>query len=188
MTIYICGGSNSILKDGWTRVFSSDPIDGSVVNLSIGGTHSITALFRALFTADLKVGDVLLWEYCLNDINQLRRSPHNAQGLLSYFEILLTHCAQMGVRVGALLLTNQAEAASGGGKRYRIRLRKLLDAWKVPFAEPNAEYCEAAGIEALGEDFYQDRQHYAVDTAFMEFLSARGRALVGEARVPAVCA
>lgn len=188
MTIYICGGSNSILKDGWTRVFSTNPPDVPVVNLSIGGTHSITGLYRAMFTADLQPGDVLLWEYCLNDINQLRRSPQPARGLLACLEILLTHCAQRQVRVGAMLLTNRAEAASGADKRYRVRLRRLLEEWQVPYADPNAEHCEATGAPTFDEELYQDNQHYAMDTPFMDDLRSRGLTLLSEAKVPQMAA
>ena len=77
MAVYISGGSNSILKGGYADRLLKDPSNADFKTVAIGGTSSITGLYRLLFTEKLNPGDTVLWEYALNDLNQIKKSGCN---------------------------------------------------------------------------------------------------------------
>ena len=59
------------MKTGWVSRFRAHAPD--LVNLSVGGTTSITGLFRVMTTPQIGPGDVVVWEYALNEANHIRR-------------------------------------------------------------------------------------------------------------------
>ena len=185
MTLYISGGSNSLLRNGWVRGAGDFAPGDEVVNLSIGATCSITGLFRSLFTADLQAGDTLVWEYALNDANHIANFGLSSDFILKYLEVLLAHCATRQVTFAALIFVPQEMESEVSETPYKIALKQLFDHWGVAYADISFEYRRALGVETLPADLFEVPTHYRTTDPIIDFIIARTASLIADASVPA---
>lgn len=184
MTVYVAGGSNSLLPSGWTRrihkLFAGDAFE----NISIGATNSITGLFRAMFTIELNAGDTILWEYALNDINHVEKRGLSAAHLLRYVETLLAFCAERKVNFVALLFVSGAQEARGAEPGYKARLRALFDSWQVAYVDVPGEYRQVLGESPLPPECFEVAEHYATAHPIIDYIECRAVELLGARSVP----
>lgn len=170
MTIYVCGGSNSVRKGSWVNHFPHE-----VSNISIGAATSIMGVYRAIFTKDIGAGDTLIWEYALNDSNQtlgLGRS-YTVDELLSYCEMLIRHCAERGARFVALILTPRRRERQDKTDVYRLRLMKMLRYYDIRFVEVSRELRKKWQLAQLPDSDFFDDLHYALDGRVVQYIANR---------------
>lgn len=177
MTIYVCGGSNSIRRGGWLSYF-----DQRSTNLSIGAATSIMGAYRAMFCADLKPGDTVLWEYALNDSNQSSAKDRHYSNdlLLGYLEYIIRHCALKGARLIALIFTPRQRELVPGVDGYRKRLHALLDHYNIPKLDVSQELRAAQGTETLSPEEFADDFHYQTDGMIVQYIGQRASEMVQE--------
>lgn len=184
MTIFVIGGSNSILRGGWTRRLPELAEGEPVANLSIGATASITGLYRLMFTADPAPGDTIIWEYALNDIIHVDSFHLGADYLLRYVEILLDHCIAREIRFVALLFVPQVAERAGAEPEYKARLRHLFDRRGVAYADIPAEFRTLTGTPCLEAEHFETPNHYHTGSPIIDFIEDRVSALLRGAGVP----
>lgn len=185
MTVYISGGSNSLLHNGWMRSANQFGAGADVVNLSIGATCSITGLYRCLFTANMQAGDTLVWEYALNDANHVAKFDLSNGFILRYLEVLLAFCAARQVRFAALIFVAQNQESVVAETPYKAQLKDLFDHWGVPYADISQEYRRALGVQTLPAELFEIPTHYRTTDPIIDYIIARAASLIETAPVPA---
>jgi hypothetical protein len=161
VTIFICGGSNSVRAGGWVDHFTHDAI-----NISIGASTSIMGAFRTIFTQDVKAGDTVIWEYALNDANQAlgRGRLYTPDYLLRYCEALIRHCAARGARFIPLIFTPRPRERDEKPDVYRRKLTRLLRHYGLPFIDISREMRRKLEVSTLPDTLFFDDFHYASDS------------------------
>lgn len=175
MTIYICGGSNSVRAGGWVHHFTP-----KATNISVGASTSIMGAFRAMFTQDIQAGDTVIWEYALNDANQAlgRGRAYTPDFLLRYCEALIRHCAARGARFVPLIFTPRQRERIEQVDIYRRKLTRLLRHYNLPFIDISREMRRKMGVATLPEDLFFDDFHYDADSPPVRRAARRAERLV----------
>ncbi len=158
MRVVISGGSNSVRKKGWTADLTRRlPTETPVVNLSVGASTSTMGAWRVMSADVLGPGDVLIWEYAVNDRNHIGKSGATAETLLRHVEHVIRATHDAGARMLAVGLVSQAQAARGPDP-YLLSLQRLLAHYGVPFFDAGA----AVTGEPLAQRDFDDANHVAV--------------------------
>ena len=181
MAIYIVGGSNSLLKHGWVSVFQRDHAE--VVNLSVGATTSLTGLFRMMTTPEIAPGDVVVWEYALNEANHIRRG-HTPRVLLEHLEYLLRYAQEHGIRVAPAVFTPWRLEKHPTRRPYYRQLDRLLAHYGLRPFDMSVEYRAALGRAVLPKTAFKDKAHYAQSDEVLGFIARGVARAVAEATVP----
>ncbi|UWQ80706.1 SGNH/GDSL hydrolase family protein [Leisingera sp. S132] len=186
MTIYLSGGSNTLFQAGWVASFK-DKIDPSikVVNLSIGASTTHMSAFRCMHSANLQTGDLLIWEYGINDANQIDWIGYPEDELVKAFEQILIYCARKEVRFAALIFQPRRRELDAKLTSYRKKLHELCSNYGVPYFDVPQEYAAAnQGSRHIPEHLFTDNVHYALNPNLMDFIGAGAAALAVAAAVP----
>lgn len=152
--------------------------------MAIGAICSITGLYRALFTADMRPGDTLIWEYALNDANHVKKHGLAKEFLLKYLEILLDVCNQRQVKFTAMIFVSRPEERSGKETPYKLGLKELLEQRGVSYCDVSHEYRIISEMDILPWNFYEESAHYATDHDICRFIERRALELIEMAPVP----
>lgn len=158
MRVVISGGSNSVRKKGWTAELARRlPAGTALVNLSVGASTSTMGAWRLLTAGRLGPGDVLIWEYAVNDRNHIGKAGTTAETLLRHVEHVICAARDAGARVLAVGLVSRVQAARGTDP-YLVSLNALFEHYSVPFLDASALFTE----RPLGQDDFNDPNHVAV--------------------------
>lgn len=158
MRVVISGGSNSVRKRGWTAdLVRRLPAETAVVNLSVGASTSTMGAWRVMTVGGLGPGDVLVWEYAVNDRNHIGKSGTTAATLLRHVEHVICAVRDADARMLAVGLVSQRQA-TGGDDSYLVALRELFGHYGVPFFDA----CAAVPGSPLGPADFDDPNHVAV--------------------------
>ncbi|MGR3761905.1 hypothetical protein ACUXV3_17505 [Roseobacteraceae bacterium NS-SX3] len=187
MTIYICGGSNSMSESGWISNFRNMISDQKIENLSVGAAPSHMGVFRCCATADLQPGDTVIWEYGVNDINHIDRGGYTETEIQKPIEWLMDRCCEAGARFAALVFQPLRYEKSGTLSPYRKMLHQLFGRRGIVHFDVHDEYIKSnPGAKGIPADLYETGPHYAHDERFMQFIAAGAAGLVSEASTPSV--
>lgn len=184
MTIFIVGGSNSLMKDGWVTMLARLLRSEQITNISIGATHSMTGLFRVMTRSDLRPGDTIVWEYALNEINHNQRG-HRAEDLHRFLEHMLRLCARRGVKFAAAVFTPRQIEALPARPRYYDSLLQLFAEYRVPSFDVSPSWCAANRISRFPAALFKDAAHYVVEPGLMQFIARGVIGAIDCATVPA---
>lgn len=187
MTVYISGGSNSLLKKGWTRRIKDLVPDKNFVNISIGATCSVTGLYRSLFTVPLSPGDTLIWEYALNDCNHVDLHGLSEKYLLRYLEILLAECALRKIKFVGLIFKSLPQESQGYEPSYHRKIINLFNHWKVVYINISEEYRKFIGYEIIPKEYYEEPNHYNTQSKIIDFIENKITSALTLSTVPQKC-
>jgi hypothetical protein len=158
MRVVISGGSNSVRKKGWTADLTRRLPSGTVVvNLSVGASTSTMGAWRVLSARALGPGDVLVWEYAVNDRNHIGKSATTAETLLRHVEHIICVARDAGARMLSVGLVSRAQAAQGADP-YLLSLQRLFGHYGIPFFDAGASLPGGP----LGQGDFDDANHVAV--------------------------
>ncbi|QHQ37173.1 SGNH/GDSL hydrolase family protein [Algicella marina] len=160
MRIVITGGSNTLLGGGWRPHFEALVPDGTqITNLAIGGTTSAMGIFRLLTQGRVQPGDVVLWEYALNEHGHYRHG-HGLGVLMHHVEALIRLVAEAGGHLLPIIFTTQAQETRTEFDDYRARLHFTFATHDVPFFDVSQEFRRQFGVARLAKEMFQDNFHY----------------------------
>ncbi|MAM60196.1 SGNH/GDSL hydrolase family protein [Maritimibacter sp. UBA3975] len=159
MTVHLFGGSNTRMGAGWTRPYTAAM--GDVQNHAIGATSSYTALFRFFSGPNVGPGDVVVWEYALNDREILDRDGLAVDYLLAGVEHLIRLARARGAGFVPVLLTSLPVERGTDRGAYYDDLRRLLSHYGLHPVDVNARLRAERGTDALTPEDYDDDVHYA---------------------------
>jgi len=182
--LIITGGSNSVMREGWTAHLDL-PEGWQVENLSIGAASTLMALYRLLAAAPLRAGDVVVWEYALNEYNHWR-AGFSLAVLADQLHWLMGMCRDAGARLQPVIMYTQQQHEDGGQDDYVIALRALLaEAGLDPIC--CNDVLAASGGATGSAGLYSDPAHYRVDHPILTTLAAQvARRVVAGPAVPAL--
>ncbi|WP_118138450.1 hypothetical protein [Oceanicella sp. SM1341] len=174
MKIVVCGGSNSIDKDGYVPLLE-ERLAGrhEVENVSIGAAPSIMGAYRSKFAADFEPGDLLIWEYALNDMNHIDLKGYNEDLLLRFLEYQIRFCANRKLHFLPVILTPRPREQSHGLDSYRSRLLYMFSHYGVRPFEVSHSFRQANGITRIGAEHFNGTSHFAARGDVVQFV-ARG--------------
>lgn len=188
MRIVLIGGSNTRSKNGWTpgfinRIATERPQD-RVLNLSVGATSSVLGTWRILGNFELQPGDVLIWEYALNDMTYIAQQPELEPVLLRNVEQTIRHCARQGVRMAPLLFMPMPNAMQTKLSSYHRALLRLFRVYGVEAFDLTLEFRRHLGHRRVPRSHYENRVHYRPGDAIIDFTIEGALDLIDRAAVP----
>ncbi|WP_424363189.1 hypothetical protein [Methylocystis parvus] len=165
MHILLLGGSNAGVRDGWAAQFAELAAGHRVDNRFLGAVGSLYGLMALMKlereTAPLP--DLIVFEYCLNDILLLEAGVLRPALIADALEAVTDFCARKGV---GLLYLNLEPRPRDGRKQQRAieRIKKLY--------ETAARRRGVAGLwlrdifpEGLAASHFQDENHLSTEAA-----------------------
>lgn len=165
MTVYISGDSNSVKRDGWTKVLREHPsMHHDVQNISIGGAPSHMSLFRAMQGLELKQGDVFVWAYGINDILYISRANYTVDEMIWVVKQIIKICSDAGAVFAPLIFQPRHHSQRKHITEYREKLHTLFDLNSIDFFDDDLTYLsENPTQKLLPISYYSDYLHYAQD-------------------------
>lgn len=159
--IIVIGGSNSVIKDGWTNELLS--IAGEkydVVNRAIGASETCMGIFRLKTFKDINPGDIVIWEYAVND-NARAISAIKTRALVRNVKWFTQICSDNRLYLVPLIIPLQSAAKTMVRSTYINSIQEF-------FSNNNIDYID--GFEAVksrihaGDSLsgiYRDRRHFS---------------------------
>lgn len=171
-------------KNGWTDHFSR-LVSDKILNRSIGATTTLMGLYRALAANDMQEGDLVVWEYALNEHNHITRN-YQTDLVLRNIELFLVLCRKRKCRVVAAVFTQLDQEQAPERSAYYARLLDFFDYYGVVYFDVSSVYGRSENGSAMTDDFYLDPLHYALEQGVMEFISEGIAGLMTSAKCPAM--
>lgn len=164
MKVIAVGGSNTLINGGYVGILAKKiaeaEIGCSVLNLGIGDTNSSMALYRLLEHGDAQEGDVILWEYALND--RFGLSHRGDDWYLRNLEYVLIHAIEKKCHVVPIIMVTRADDKAVVPIPYRLKIHHLCNAYGVNVIDVPNEVRAHFGVSSLNKDDYRDDHHYTL--------------------------
>ncbi|MFS4438985.1 SGNH/GDSL hydrolase family protein [Paracoccaceae bacterium GXU_MW_L88] len=187
MAIVVLGGSNSLYQNGWVSHLS-EKTDQEVRNLSVGASSSLAALYRFLGDNGPTSGDLVVWEYAINDLNHHLISDYSYDLLMHNVEHLIRLCRERGCPLVPVIMTAREQEVSKSRDPYYERLASLFDAYGLSSFDVSQAYRKSIWPwrrRGMGRDAYSDAAHYKRDPKIMKFVVQGFLKAMETATVPA---
>lgn len=161
MRIVVSGGSNAIIRDGWFTELGLRLPAATLRNVSVGAATSTMGLYRTLTAADLRQGDVLVWEYGLNDQHHIDMKGNDKDTLLRHCDMALRHAEEAGARPLGIALAPVHHALDGSAvTEYATKLTEVFASRGVPLYRVWSDVAARTGT-ALSQEDFRDPLHLA---------------------------
>jgi hypothetical protein len=185
MAILISGASNSVMLEGWTRQFRHLARASDIANISVGGSSSIMSAYRVLHTADVRRGDIIVWENGVGDEGYISVGMQ-PDLCLKYTEYVIRHALERGAGVVPVILIPRQSELRVEVSPYRRDLHALFEHYELPYIDVSVELRARLGVPHLPGDVYMDGGHFHPGGAVTDFIAERVHAMVSAGpRVPA---
>lgn len=124
----ICGGSNSIILNGWVNLLRREFSElAEVKNLSMGASTSAMALYRFLSEAT-DPSMPLVWEYALNEYNHFDEGQ-SLDSLIYHVEWVIQLCIKQNRRLFPIVMQNKRQVSAPGRDTYLTKLTELFESY-----------------------------------------------------------
>ena len=184
MTVYILGGSNSLISEGWATWLAKAVPDQKIVNRAIGSTTTLMGLYRFLTTQPPQPGDVVVWEYALNEVNHILHG-YRAEVMHEYLEHLIRLCSDRQLRFVAAVFTPLRQELAPVRSPYYDGLLHLLDHYGIARFDVSPAWRTANGKAHMPGYLYEIPPHYKRVPDLMQFIAEGVAGAIRQARVPA---
>jgi hypothetical protein len=172
MQVIVIGGSNCITQTGFVARMKARAGGLNVVNRAVGSACSMMGYYRLASLARIAPGDVVIWDYALNDENEMAVNPSVHVGLvLAYAELTLRRTLLARARFVPVILRPRALASLAVYSLYRMGLRDLFDRYGILAVDGHALYAEAHEGADVPPSDYADGLHYAPDSAVTDLVA-----------------
>jgi|GEM_PF-3879569 len=182
MKILLLGGSNAGMREGWAFQFQRQASAHEVENRFLGAVGSLYGLLALLkMERDATASpDVVIFEYCLNDILLFAAGCLRASLVADTLEAIAACCARRRIRLMFLCLDPRPTASKALRSATRRAHRLYADA-ATRYATPAIWLNEIfAGSPTAAH--YQDENHLTVDASTAVAAAVLSR--IDDARVP----
>jgi hypothetical protein len=177
--ICVIGGSNSIKAEGWATQLAERVIAGNeFLNESVGGVPCIMGYYRLVALKQLKPGDIVLWEYALNDQNHIDNRGYDPKLLLRFCEHTIRLCQKRGLRFIPLIFASQATISLPEMTPYRRDLRALFDHYGLDYFDVTEELPKKMNRTDVPKFVYFDESHYKVDAFVVRYIATQALMLI----------
>lgn len=172
MTIYLLGGSSTVMSGGWADSFATRMVRRYPVrNLAIGGGNTLMSLIRLTQEVSLSSGDIVVWASSVRDAMCLSAGGYQDGGLLRYTEELIRHVGDAGARFIPLLMDTWARDMDLRQPAYKQSLLELLEHYRLDWIDVSAEFTREAGLPRIPMGFYDPTGHIKAGSEMTRFIS-----------------
>lgn len=170
--VVILGGSNSMMANGWVQRLAAAVPSGFVVeNRSIGACTSFMGIFRFLTAPDWQPGDVVVWEYAINEFSFTSHMNLPFHVALEDLSWLVHLCEARGLCFLPVVMQTKCQAARTDRDPYLTRLFEFFHDCGIDPVDCARLAAQDAFAARPGLDLYQDPVHYRLDTGFTDLVA-----------------
>lgn len=160
MTVYILGGSSTVMTGGWADSFATQIVRRFPVrNLAMGGGNTQMALVRLMREAALQPGDTVVWATPIRDAMCLSGGAYADGALLRFSEELIWVCREAGAGVIPLLMDSRPRDLDLRQPAYKAALLELLDAYGLEGIDVTAEFQRETGLPRVPMQYFDATGH-----------------------------
>jgi hypothetical protein len=165
LNILLLGGSNAGVKYGWAAQCAAMAARHRVENRFLGAVGSLYGLM-ALMKLERESApspDLVVFEYCLNDVLLLEAGVLKAALVVDTLEAVMDFCARKGVGLLFLCLEPRPDA----GKRPRKAVRRITSLYAAAARRRSVASLWLRDIfpEGLAAGDFQDENHLSTEAA-----------------------
>jgi hypothetical protein len=184
MTVYLLGGSSTVMSGGWADSFALRMMRRQPVrNLAIGGGNTLMSLIRLKQEVALAPGDTLVWANSVADVKCLSSGGYTDGCLLRYTEELVRHAALAGAGFVPLLIDSLRRDMDKLQPSYKQALLGLLDHYGLDWIDVTAEFGRETGLPRIPLGFYDATAHIAAGSEMTHFIADLVGAAIAEGRI-----
>ncbi|WP_282029664.1 hypothetical protein [Paracoccus marcusii] len=157
MKIIAIGGSNTLLKGGYISRLEELMPEATIINRGIGATNCAMGLYRLMTCEGLGPGDIVLWEYALNDrLDKLRSKEWH----LKVVEHTIRYAADKGAIVLPIILAHLKDDRAKAPSEYRLLLHFLAAAYGIRILDIPMVARNRFNVGYLPGSDFRDKSHY----------------------------
>lgn len=171
MKIVAIGGSNTLLKGGYLSSLAELMPAATIVNRGIGATNCAMGLYRLMTCDALAKGDVVLWEYALND--SLDRRVRDERYHLKIIEHTIRHVARKGAYILPLIFAHHVDDKAVVPTPYRAMLHHLCAAYGLTVIDIPTEARTVFKVPHLPSSDFRDKSHYLPNGRVVRYAARR---------------
>lgn len=172
MTIYLLGGSSTIMSGGWADSFATGVIRRYPVrNLAIGAGNTLMSLIRLTQEVSLTSEDIVVWANPVRDVMCLSAGGYQDTGLLRYTEELIRHVGNSGARFIPLLLDSLMRDMDVRQPAYKQALLRILSHYGLDWIDVTAEFALETGMPRVPIAFFDATGHIVAGSEMVHFVA-----------------
>lgn len=159
MKIIVVGGSNSMREEGYVYDLEKLFHGVEILNRSLGASTSSMALFNLIDRNEIEPGDLVIWEYALNDTNHIVRMGYDQRMIMRMVEHTIRICSSRGAAFLPVILTPREIEREVAPIPYRTALHFLFNAYGIPFIDLSLEVRARFQVPHIPLEDYEDENH-----------------------------
>ncbi|MBD3765381.1 MAG: SGNH/GDSL hydrolase family protein, partial [Rhodobacterales bacterium] len=171
-SVVLLGGSNTLMTGGWSaRLAERLPAGWRLENRGIGGTSSLMGIYRLLSKPDWQAGDVVVWEYAINEYPLMVESETPLSVLFDHIAWLVRLCEERRLCLLPVVMETEDQARMTDLDPYAARLRKFFADCGVPIVDCRVLRTSPPFAGQPTGAIYSDFLHYRLDAGFTEAIA-----------------
>lgn len=159
MKIIAIGGSNTLMKGGYISELQSLLPETKIINRAIGATNGSMGLYRLMTCDDLSEGDVVIWEYALN--NSFGIEVNGEAWHLRILEHTILYAASKGCTILPVVLAHRNEDRAIRPTPYRAMVHHLCASYGITSIDIPTVVRNHFDVSSLPASDWRDGSHYA---------------------------
>ncbi|HEY0274749.1 MAG TPA: hypothetical protein VGC31_01570 [Paenirhodobacter sp.] len=171
MRVIAIGGSNTLLDGGYVSQISTFLPQADILNRAIGDTNSTMGLYRLMTFDDLRPGDIIVWEYALNDGFGVK--ARGDEWHLRNLEYTIRFCAEKGCHILPVILATQVSNEARIPTPYVAKIHFLCAAYGIDVIDILPEVRYHLNLPKIPASDYRDESHYRPNGQMVKFVGAR---------------
>ena len=164
MKVVIIGGSNSLKKEGWTSHLPEALPGIQIVNQSIGATPSLMGYYRLTTGVPLAAGDVVVWEYALNDEGKIKSRSYTEEAAHRHIEMTVRYALSKGASFIPLVFSEIGNSKLNHKSRYSTGLSRIFSAYGLTAISATNLYGEEYDVDRIPDEQFRNAKHYSSDS------------------------
>ncbi|KCV82067.1 hypothetical protein ATO10_09478 [Actibacterium atlanticum] len=172
MTVYIFGGSNTAMKNGWATSFAQQVMRRvPVQNLALGATNSINALTRLMEDVILKKDDVVIWSNATNDAFCLSSRPYDEARMLEAVERMIQITRAAGARFLPVLIDTFPQHLMVQQEEFASRILHMCSHYQLEVVNLPQAYAAETGTMQARAEYFIDGLHMTAGGELSEYVA-----------------
>lgn len=118
--------------------------------------------YRIISGDPLREGDIVVWEYAINDEELILKGEVSAKSCLRYIELSIMAAISSGARFIPMIFDAKNNAFPDRLSEYKAGLKLLLSSYGISAVNVTDEYCRRYKTSRVPESQYLHRVHYGI--------------------------
>lgn len=172
MTVYILGGSSTVMSNGWADSFATQVVRAEPVrNLAIGAGNTLVAYFRLVQEIALQPGDTVVCASTIGDAVFLSRGGYKDGGLLRYTEEMIRYVGAAGARYVPVLMDTVFRDLDIRQASFKAGLVTLFRHYDLDWVDVTVAFTRETGRRRVPVAFYDSTGHIEAGSEMSHFIA-----------------